>query len=138
MADISITAASVFQSVNGSGGELPAAAGVTITAGKALSLTALNTLALADSDGTTPANSFHGIALNGGGPGQPIKFVNLDPAFIFGGTGLAGDDVWLSDTPGGITSTKADLESGDLVTHLGVLVTTTTLNLKPCIGGQIA
>lgn len=136
MADISITPANVLKSTSAQ--QMSGIAGTTITAGQALYLDANNQLQLADADGASPANTIAGIALNGGALGQPINYVGTDPSFTFGGTVLAGDAIYLSDTPGGVTKTFADLEAGDKVIILGVAVTTTTINLSPIVGGTIA
>jgi hypothetical protein len=137
MADISITAASVLASTSASTNE--GFAGATITAGQSLYLdTVTNTLKLADADGTSPINTIAGIALNGASSGQPVKYAIKDASFTLGATLLAGDVVYLSDTPGGLTSTIAELEAGDKVIVVGVMTTTTLMNLSPVAGGAIA
>ncbi|MFA7301869.1 MAG: hypothetical protein WC069_06185 [Candidatus Shapirobacteria bacterium] len=135
MADIAITATSVLK--GSSGNLVTGTAGTTITAGQVLYLDSANKLQLADSDGSSPAFTVAGIALNGGAVNQPISYVTSDPALTFGGTVLAGDTIWLSDTPGGMTKTFADLESGDNVIVLGVATATTTINFSPVAGGPI-
>lgn len=138
MADLSVTAASVLK---GSGAMVGAGiAGATITAGQALYIDTAdgNKLKLADSDGTSPANSVAGIALHGASAGQPIQYATEDASFTPGCTlSVGGGSVYLSDTPGGITQTIGDLESGDKVISLGVPLTTTTMYLKPVVGGTI-
>lgn len=137
MADISITAASVL---SGDGATVQdGTAGATITQGQALYLdTATNTLKLADADGATPINTLAGIALTGASSGQPIKYASRAPAFVLGATVLAGDVIYLSDTPGGLTKTIGDLEAGDKVIVVGVMISTTVMNLAPITGGTIA
>lgn len=137
MADISITASSVLASSDAF--KRTGVAGVAITAGQSLYIDTANSnvLKLADSDGTTPANSFAGIALHSAASGQPIQYALTDPSFTFGGTVSAGDAIYLSDTPGGITKTFSELETGDKVIVLGVALTTTTMNLSPVVGGTI-
>lgn len=137
MADISITPANVQASANAIIKSGPVAAATTIAQGQTVYITAANTLGLADSDGTTPAFVVAGIALSAGSPGQRINYVESDPSFTFGGTVLAGDVILQSDTPGGVTKTVGELEAGDVVTVLGVALTTTTMNLKPVQGGAI-
>lgn len=121
-------------------------AAVAITAGQALCLLANGTLGLADANGSTPANTFAGFARNNApAAGQPVDCTGVDTAYTFGvATGVnAGDDIWLSPTPGGITKTKADLITGCTVIHLGVALGATgatnvqTMNLKPCTGGVV-
>lgn len=138
MADISITAASVLKSSQGQ--TAVGIAGTTITAGQALYIDTAdsNKLKLADSDGTSPSMTVAGISQHAALAGQPINYLTQDPAFAFGGTVLAGDPIYLSDTPGGLTKTFGDLEAGDTVVVLGVAVTTTTMNLRPLTGGVIA
>lgn len=137
MADISVTAANVRRG-NGNAQQGIAAAGVTITAGAVVYQLTDGTYGLADADGVSPANSVAGIAINGAAAGQPFLFVAEDTSFTPGGTlSVAGGAVYLSDTPGGITQTIGDLESGDKVISLGVPLTTTTMNLKPVAGGTI-
>lgn len=138
MADIAITAANVLKSSAGS--TATGTAGATITAGQCLYIDTgdSNKLKLADADGTSPANTVAGIALHAALSGQPITYVTADTGFTFGGTGtIATGALYLSDTPGGITQTIADLEAGDKVISLGVLTSTTVLNLRVVTGGTI-
>lgn len=144
MAAISITAANVLMSSTGS--PSTGTAGVAITAGQALYIdtsTSPSTLKLADCNGTAPANTFNGIARNNADIGQPVDYTGLDASFGFGGTVNAGDDIWLSPTPGGITKTRADLVTGCTVIHLGTALgisgatNVTTMNLKPNVGGIV-
>lgn len=138
MADISITPASVIKGTSGQ--PQSGIAGATITAGQALYIDTAdsNKLKLADADGTSPANVVAGIALHASLAGQPIAYDVSDSAFQFGGTVLAGDTIWLSDTPGGVTKTFSDLEAGDAVVVLGVATSTTVINLSIVAGGTIA
>lgn len=138
MADIVVTAASVLPSANAIIKTGIVAAATTVTAGQTLYLTTSNTLGLADSDATSPAGVVAGIALCGGGAGQRINYCTEDPSFTFGGTcTVATGAIYQSDTAGGITQTIADLESGDILTFLGIPLTTTTMNFKPTQGGTI-
>jgi len=135
MADISITASTVLKSTNGQ--QLYGIAGTTITQGQALYIDTANSnvLKLADSNGTAPANTIAGMALNAASSGQPVAYVGADTAYISGGTLTAGNVIYLSDTPGGITATYADIASGSTVIILGVVNTDLTLNLNPTVGG---
>lgn len=138
MADISVTAANVLPSASAiirSG-----IAGATITQGQTLYIDSANNyvLKLADSDGVALVATVAGIAINAASAGQKVSYVVSDSAFVIGATILAGDDVWLSDTPGGITKTRAELEAGDYIVHLGVMTSTTTMNLNITIGGVVA
>lgn len=135
MADISITPTAVFKGANGSPSSNTIAAGVTITQGQAVVKLLDNTLALADSNGTTPALFAYGIALTAGSPGQPCSWVGTDSAFTTGGTLTSGTVIYASNTAGGLTSTYSDLASGSTVVVMGVTNTNGTLLLNPQIGG---
>ena len=139
MSAISITASSVLKSATGS--RAWGIAGTTITAGQALYSDTgdSNKLKLADANGTAPANTFAGIAENNASAGQPVSYVGIDTGgFTIGATVLAGDTIWLSPTPGGITKTQADLVAGCTVICLGTMLTTTALALNPVVGGAVA
>ena len=140
MAAISITAANVIPSSTAS--RSLGVAGATITAGQAVYIdtTDSNKIKLADANGTTPANTFAGIAENGATAGQKISYVTNDTAgFTIGATVpvLSGDTIWLSPTAGGITKTQADLISGCTVITIGNMLSTTTMNLNPNTGGVV-
>ena len=138
MAAISITAASVLKSSTGQ--VSVGTAGATITAGQAVYIDTSdsNKIKLADANGTTPATTFAGIALNAASSGQPVSYCTNDTAgFTIGATVLAGDTIWLSPTAGGLTKTIGDL-SGGLAIVVGVMLTTTTMNLTPVVGGSVA
>lgn len=138
MADISITAANVLPSVLATIHQ--GTAGATITQGQTVYLDTANNniLKLADSDGVQLVATVAGIAINSASTGQKVDYVVADPSFTLGATILAGDDVWLSDTPGGLTKTRAELEAADYIVHMGVMLTTTTMNLNITIGGLTA
>lgn len=135
MSDISITAASVLKGSSSSIFRGTIAAGVTITQGQVLYQLANGNIGLADSNGVAPANSVLGISLTAGSPGQPVDYVMTDAAFTSGGTLTSGNVIYLSDTPGGMTATYADIASGSTVITLGVVNTDGTLNLSPVVGG---
>lgn len=134
MADLTQVPASVLKS---SGGRISAGtAGATIVAGNTLYLDpATRSLKLADSNGTPPANSITGMALNGGGAGQPINYVTQDPSLNIGVSVTAGAVVYLSDTPGAATATYSDIASDSTVIVLGVGNTDGTVNYSPLVGG---
>jgi hypothetical protein len=138
MAAISITAASVLPSSTATIDQ--GVAGATITQGQALYIDTSdsNKLKLADANGTAPANTFAGIAVNAASSGQKITYCSKDlGGFTVGGTVAVGDDVWLSGTAGGITKTRADLTTGDTVIHLGVINSSGKLILNPVAGGNV-
>lgn len=139
MADIVVTPSAVIPSSNAI--IRTGIAGATITQGQTLYIDTANNyvLKLADSDGASAlVATVAGIANNAASAGQRVDYTVSDPSFTIGATVLAGDDIWLSDTPGGITKTRAELEAADIVVHLGVMLTTTTMNLNITIGGIIA
>ena len=136
MATVSITATSVLKGSNAQfSGPLVAAA--AITAGQVIYRLAAGTVGLADANGTTPANSVLGIALNGAAAGQPVLYVATDSAFTFGGTSTAGKTLYLSATAGAIVDDIADLTSGCTVIALGGTTSTTVMNLDPVVGGVV-
>ena len=138
MAAISITAASVLKSSTGQ--VSVGTSGATITAGQSVYIDTSdsNKIKLADANGTAPANTFAGIALNAASSGQPVSYCTNDTAgFTIGATVVAGDTIWLSQTPGGLTKTIGDL-SGGIAIVVGVMLTTTTMNLTPVVGGSVA
>ena len=139
MAAISITAASVLKSSTGS--VSVGVAGASITAGQSVYIDTSdsNKIKLADANGTAPANTFAGIALNAASSGQPVSYCTNDSSgFTIGATVLAGDTIWLSPTAGGITKTESDLIAGCTKIVIGNMLTTTTMNLNPNVGGVIA
>lgn len=135
MADLTLTPANVFSST---GAFQIGTLAETVTQGQPLYLTTSNTLGLADADGTSPAGIFAGISLTAGATGQKVLYIAQDAAFAHGLSGVvSGDTLYLSDNPGRITKTIGDLESGDIITVLGVATSATTMNLKPVRGGAI-
>jgi len=138
MAAISITASAVLPSASAiinSG-----IAGAAITQGQAVYIDTANSnlIKLADTTSALKA-TVAGIAINAASTGQKIDYVVKDPNFTLGSTQLSGDDVWLFDTtPGALTITAADLESGDYKVHIGTYTSTTTINLNVTQGGLIA
>jgi hypothetical protein len=110
-------------------------AGATIAAGDVLYKDASdsNKLKLAQSDGSLAEAQVAGIALNGGGAGQPIHYVKKDPQLTIGATMTAGIIYILSATPGKIAP-SADILSGDYATVIGVPKTTALLNFNPTNG----
>lgn len=138
MAALSQTAASVLPSANAN--LASGIAGATIVQGNMVYADSTDSYKIKlTTTATAAAANPVGMAINAASSGQRIDYVILDPALNIGATMLVGDDVWLFDTtPGAVTSTKADLEAGDYVTHIGVAITTTTINFKICAGGLIA
>jgi len=135
MSDISITPANVLKSATSQLLTGICDSGVTVTAGQCIYIDVANLISLADSNGTPPANSISGIALNGASPGQPCDYVKLDAALVIGATLTNAAVLYLSNTAGGITATYADLASGTTVICLGVAISTTAFNFNPTVGG---
>lgn len=140
MADLSITAANVLPSSNANLTIAPA--GVAITAGQACYIDASGNAQLSDSNGVSPANTITGIALQNVGAGQRVQLAQSDPVFAFGASVASGSRVYLSNTPGGLTITSADLASGSVAIVVGVALgatggSATTMNLSPVVGGVI-
>ena len=135
MADLAITAANVLKSSNGTIAVLTAA--VAITRGQYIYTLAAGTAGLADSNGSTPANTVTGVALAEVGVGQPVPYVPTDTSLTTGFTAsAAGVTIYLSsDTAGAATETYADIDSGSTVIILGNMLTTTTMKFTPLVGG---
>ena len=133
MADLSITAANVLQS---SGTSVSSGvASTAITRGQYVYVLANGTIGLADSNGTTPANSIAGCAIADIATGQTCFYVASDSGFTPGFSATAGDTIWLSDTPGAATKTYADIASGSTVIPLGVMTSSTVMKFSPIVGG---
>ena len=136
MADLSITAANVLPSTSAITVTGVLHSGVTVTQGQALYQYADGTIGLADSNGASPANTFYGIALSAGSPGQKITIATSDTGgFTFGASVSAGDPIYLSNTPGALTKTYSDIASGSTVIVIGGALTSTTINLTPVTYG---
>lgn len=127
MSDLTITAASVLAGTSAAteNGNL----GAAITAGQAIYKSASDGLwYLADNNSATAAvRQAMGIALNGGGIGQPVRVLLSGPVTI-GATMTAGVAYYLSDTPGGICPV-ADLASGEYSCLIGIATSTTVLDV---------
>lgn len=142
MADIVITPADVLPSAAAQ--ILQGIAGATIAQGETLYVDTANNnvLKLSDANGSTPANTVAGIALNAASSGQIINYVARDPALIIGNALTAADILFLSINPGQITKTIADVTSGSTLIVLGACVTggaatVATVNFNPTVGGIV-
>lgn len=138
MPALSVTAANVLK---GSGSQTQTVtAGVAITAGQYCYLDTSNLAQLADADGSSVTQVVDGVAANNAGAGQPVTLIQanssvaITPGFTASAIGVV---IYLFDTAGGATETFADLESGDKVIVLGVMVTTTTMKFYPVTGGTL-
>ena len=127
MADLTITAANV---VAGTGAETEnGSLGAAVTAGQVLYKAAADgRWYLADNNSATAAaRQATGIALNGGGIGQPVRVLRSGPVTI-GATMTAGVTYYLSDTPGGICPI-ADVGAGEYSCIVGIATSTTVLDV---------
>jgi len=128
MADLTITAANVLAGVGADteNGTLGAAA----TAGQVLYKAAADgKWYLADNNAASAeVRNARGIALNGGGAGQPVRVLLSGPVTI-GATMTAGVAYYLSDTAGGICPV-ADVGAGEYSCLIGIATTTAILDVK--------
>lgn len=132
MADISVTAASVIAASTAT--KEYGTAGATITAGQVVALDDVTgEYVLADADGSATIRVPRGIALNGASDGQPLAIAKKGQ-ITFNAALTAGVSYFLSPTPGGIAP-RADVLTGDYVTHLGIAISTTVLDLDIQYGG---
>ena len=128
---LTITAASVLPSSAATIRMGTIDAGVTVTAGHVLYAHTDGDLRLAITT-TALTAAVVGIALNGGGPGQVIRYVTEDPALaITTSAAMAvGAQIFLSDTAGLMTQTVANIDSGEFYTALGTATSAAVLNFK--------
>lgn len=139
MALPTITAANVIKSSSGSTAIGVLDSGVTVTQGAALYLTAAGKLGLADANGVAPINTFAGIALSAGSPGQTIAYCNGDSgAFTIGASGMTvGAAIYLSTTAGELTQTLPTTATSVIVGNC-LSATTMTVTVPGLVGGTTA
>jgi hypothetical protein len=130
MADITVTAANVAKGANAVVGQ--EILGATVTAGQTVYLdTATGTMKLVDANSATALarapGSRGGIALNGGGSGQPVQ-VQRGGDITMGATLVVGMVYMASATAGGVCP-HADLTTGDYPTILGIARTAAILEM---------
>lgn len=127
MADLTVTAASVLPGSNAvtENGLL----GATVTAGQAVYKEAsTGTWKLSDADSATAeVRTVGGIALNGGGSGQPVRVLRSGDITI-GATMTANIGYYLSNTAGGICPI-ADVGAGEYLVQIGISRTTAILQV---------
>ena len=91
-----------------------------------------NVLRLSVANSTAAAAVCNGVLLTGGTAGQTVLYETADPVLIPGITGMTtGSPVYISTTAGSITSTSADLSSGNYKTIVGQITAATTINFAP-------
>ena len=103
--------------------------GATITAGMVLYKDSANSdvLKAADCDGTALTATVAGIAVNGGGVGQPIKYIkagDYDPGF----TVVVGA-IYVMGGTAGVMQLASDLAQDDYVTLIGVGTSASSVHL---------
>lgn len=140
MPDSGITATSVVAST--SAAVATGVAGATLTAGMILYADATDAgkLKPADANLSAATQTVVGMALHGAASGQPITFVQNDPALVHGiTTGAASGDVYylsITDGAGAITEVFSDVTAGAKVVVIGIINTGgTTMNFRPLHGG---
>lgn len=134
MADLSVTAANVLQTSGTSVSSGVAAS--AITRGQYVYVLANGTIGLADSNGSSPANSVAGCCIADVATGQTCFYVASDATFTPGFSSTAGNVIYLSsDTAGGATETYSDIDSGSTVIVLGAMKTSTVMKFSPLVGG---
>lgn len=107
--------------------------GATVTAGQTVYLdSATNTYKLADANASATTAAVVGIALNGGGSGQPVKVAiggTMDPGFT-----VAVGEIYVQSANAGGIAPRADLASGWYTSVLGLGITASQLKLIGAIG----
>lgn len=129
-AAITITAANV---VGLEGDKVQRIAGGTITAGQVVRLSSASVVAAVNDNAANSA--VYGIALNGGGSGQPI-LVQTTGDITIGGTVAVGK-VYALGTAGGIIPVD-DIAGGEFITIIGVGISATAIRLSIKAGGVAA
>ena len=129
-AAISITAANV---VGLEGDKVQRIAGGTVTSGQVVRISSTAVIA-AVNDNAANANAY-GIALNGGGTGQPIV-VQTTGEITIGGTVAVGK-IYALGTAGGIIPVD-DIAGSEFITIIGVGISATAIRLSIKAGGVAA
>lgn len=133
MATIAITQPNVLASIAAKRLETPGNTGPTlaheaVTPGQTAYLYSDGTYGIGDANVASPVCELKGIFENAANAGQPCSIVYDDPDFQFGGTALVGETL-IGGTDGEIVQ-HADKVTGWRVTPLGMVKTTTTMNLQ--------
>jgi hypothetical protein len=121
MADLSVTAANV----RGYGQHITGTLGGTVTAGQPVRKQADGTF-IAATDASLAGSQVEGIALTGGGSGQPFiyqKGGNINP-----GATVAVGKVYVLSTSGGIAPVD-DIASSEYITVIGVGISTSLIKM---------
>jgi len=124
MADLSITATSVVPSVSNFYKVIAAEA---IDAGETVCKDSAGELILTDATDSTKIDCV-GIAVCSAAAGQPCMYVDLDPALVTDASPTNGAALLLSETPGKLTVTIADITTGSTPVSVGMGKGTTTMS----------
>lgn len=126
MADLSITASAVVAGADSA--QEVGTLGATVTAGQPVYKDVDNTWKLADNNAASALiRTPTGIALNGGGAGQPLR-IHKSGDLTMNAVLTPGVAYYLSDTPGGICPV-ADLTTGEYPCFIGIAKSTTVLKV---------
>lgn len=128
MANYSVTAASVLQSVNAS--IKRGTAGAAITAGMSLAKDSSGNLVAFDANGVSPLNKFVGIAIAGAASGQQVLYTDDDPSFT-PGFALAANAIVIGSATPGLMAPAADLATGDYLSIIGVGIGSNKMLISP-------
>lgn len=116
MSDITITPSQVFASIYAQIGH--GTAGQTITQGQLVYLKDSDRRLYLASSLTLAESRVIGIARSSATSGQPLGVTRVDPSFSYGGNEASGSTLYLSSTPGALTTTYPG--TGKFVVVLGV------------------
>ncbi len=136
MADFTVTAANVIAATTTARDLFERKANGVVDVGDAIALDTVDTTRVVRADANdADLHKALGVALNSAaGAGQPVRYVMVDSLFVPGWTAAAGDVVILSSNAGKMAPV-ADLLATMYCVVMGVMVTTTAMNLRPLIGG---
>lgn len=116
MSDIAITPSQVFASIYAQVGH--GTAGQTITQGQLVYLKDSDRRLYLASNLTIAESRVVGVARSSVSVGQPLPVTRIDPSFYYGGSESSGVTLYLSSTPGALTTTYP--ATGKFVVVLGV------------------
>jgi len=109
MADLSITDSDVIPSATGLKNKRVLVAAETIEAGESLYEDSAGKAALTDASDSAKIG-FIGIAVSNAVTGQPVVYVGADDNLAVTAAAVTnGAPIWLSETPGKLTSTQGDI-----------------------------
>jgi len=118
MVALSVTASQVQPSTTAS--IKSGIAAEAITAGQTVYVLTAGTIGLCDCDGTAPANTCAGIAVNDAAARQKVSYQTNGTITIGAGASIAAGDIFYAGPTAGSIVPEADVASGDNVIYLGV------------------